>query len=109
MEKFKVSLEDCQSNVDGRTKNAMRVKELRQKAMSDETHQKLKQNPYLEIWDVDYYSTSDDEDNDSDKDKSSGEEDSEVDSEEEKKEDGNQEESQKPAEQTAEESQKPAE
>ena len=83
MEKLKVPLEECQSRVEGRSMNAMRVKELRQKAVSAETKQKLTENPYLEIWDIDYYSTSDEEDNDSEK-NSSSDEDSEVDSEEKK-------------------------
>ena len=44
-------------------------------------------NPYLEIWDIDYYSSSDEEDNDSDREsEESGEsDDSEEDSGEETK------------------------
>ena len=44
----------------------------------------MKQNPYLEVWDLDYYSTSDEEDNDSGKESESDDDtdsnDSEVDS-----------------------------
>ena len=45
----------------------------------------MQKNPYLEIWDVDYYSTSDEEDNDSGKESDSetdsrSSQDSEVDS-----------------------------
>jgi len=57
------------------------VKQLRKKAQSPETFTALRQNPYLEIWDIDYYSTSDEEDNDSGKEsESSSQEDSEDDS-----------------------------
>ena len=64
----------------------MHVKKVREKALSQETYDELKSNPYLEVWDVDYYSTSDEEDNDDDdsSDEESG--DSEVDSSEEEKE-----------------------
>ena len=44
----------------------MRLKQIRESAISETTFQQLKRNPYLEIWDVDYYSTSDEEDNDDD-------------------------------------------
>ena len=35
--------------------------------MSEQTQKWLRDDPYYEIWDVDYYSTSDEEDNDSGK------------------------------------------
>ena len=38
--------------------------------------QRLQTNPYLEIWDVDYYSTSDEEDNDEGKESESDSEES---------------------------------
>ena len=63
----------------------MRLKQMREKALSQQTQQELKTNPYLEVWDVDYYSTSDEEDNDSGKESESESDsdssrDSEVDS-----------------------------
>ena len=63
----------------------MRLKQMREKALSQQTQQELKNNPYLEVWDVDYYSTSDEEDNDSGKESESESDsdssrDSEVDS-----------------------------
>lgn len=69
---------------------------MREKAASEETRQKLQQNPYLEIWEIDYYSSSDEEDNDSDREKENSEEETESESEEEKKED--KEEQKEPAE-----------
>ena len=60
---------------------------MREKAVSEETRKKLQKNPYLEIWEIDYYSSSDEEDNDSDREKENSEEETESESEEEKKED----------------------
>ena len=57
---------------------------MREKAVSEESRQKLQQNPYLEIWEIDYYSSSDEEDNDSDREKENSEEETESESEEEK-------------------------
>jgi len=54
----------------------MRLKNIRQKAFAPETMQRLQTNPYLEIWDVDYYSTSDEEDNDEGKESESDSEES---------------------------------
>ena len=67
MEKLYVPLEGCKERLNGRSLNSMRVKQLREKAISPESFTQLKTNPYLEIWDLDYYSTSDEEDNDSGK------------------------------------------
>ena len=97
MERLQVSLEEAeQTKLDGRSKNGILVKEMREKAVSEETRQKLQQNPYLEIWEIDYYSSSDEEDNDSDREKENSEEETESESEEEKKE-----EQTEPAEQAA--------
>lgn len=75
MESHAVSFEECQkTNLAGRSMNYMRLKEMRKRATSSGTFIDLQENPYLEIWDVDYYSTSDEEDNDSDKESSSEEE-----------------------------------
>lgn len=92
MEQLAVSLETAaDTKLDGRSRNGIRVKELRQIALSEQTRQKLIQDPYLEIWEIDYYSSSDEEDNDSEREsEESSEEDSEVDSEEQKTE-GNEE------------------
>jgi|Transcript_41062 hypothetical protein len=79
MEKLTKSFDDSRSGLYGRSMNAMRVRELRSKALSQETLDSLQSNPYLEIWDVEYYSTSDEEDNDSEG-GSNSEEDSEIDS-----------------------------
>ena len=83
MELLYKPLEQCKPYLNGRSLNAMRVKQIRDKALSEETHQSLLTNPYLEIWDLDYYSTSDEEDNDSGKEgesESTASHDSEVDS-----------------------------
>mmetsp|Transcript_24414 Transcript_24414/g.30350 ORF Transcript_24414/g.30350 Transcript_24414/m.30350 type:complete len:147 (-) Transcript_24414:962-1402(-) len=79
MEKLAKSFDDSRGGLYGRSMNAMRVRELRSKALSQETLDSLQSNPYLEIWDVEYYSTSDEEDNDSEG-STSSEEDSEIDS-----------------------------
>ena len=67
MEKLYTPLDQSKSNLDGRSLNNIRVKEIRQRAVSENTINNLRENPYLEIWDIDYYSTSDEEDNDSGK------------------------------------------
>ena len=83
MELLYKPLEACKPELNGRSLNAMRLKQIREKALSQETHQSMTTNPYLEVWDLDYYSTSDEEDNDSGKESESEEtdsQDSEVDS-----------------------------
>ena len=50
---------ESEKNLQGRSKNYIRTKTLRLEAQSLETFQKLKDNPYFEIWDCDYYSTTD--------------------------------------------------
>ena len=85
MEKLYKPLEDCKARLNGRSLNAMRLKQIREKALSQKTYTELQSNPYLEIWDIDYYSTSDEEDNDSGKESESdsdsrSSQDSEVDS-----------------------------
>ena len=83
MELLYKPLEACKPHLNGRSLNAMRLKQIREKALSLETHQSMSTNPYLEVWDLDYYSTSDEEDNDSGKESESEEtdsQDSEVDS-----------------------------
>lgn len=87
MEKLYTTLDDCKPRLNGRSLNAMRLKQIREKALSQNTYTELQNNPYLEIWDVDYYSTSDEEDNDSGKESDSesdsrSSQDSEVDSDE---------------------------
>lgn len=66
--------------------NAMRLKDIRKKALSAESYQRLKQEEQFQVWDLDYYSTSDEEDDDSEESAAddSDEVDSEVDNEEEK-------------------------
>ena len=88
MEKLSVSLEEANgSRLDARSKNFTHIKELRQSAESDETRQKLLQDPYLEIWEIDFLSSSDEEDDNSEQDvQSSSDDESEVDSSEDEKE-----------------------
>lgn len=87
MEALYKPLEQCKERLCGRSMNAMRLKQIRERALSEETFSEMQRNPYLEIWDVDYYSTSDEEDNDSGKESESESDsetqsrDSEVDSE----------------------------
>ncbi len=73
MEKDYVTLDECKQNVLGRSNNAMRVKNIRAVAHSEQTLDRMRKNPYLEIWDIDYYSTSDSEDNDEGKESESEE------------------------------------
>ena len=50
---------------------------MRNIAQSPETLQKLRDDPYYEIWDCDYYSTTDEEDEDDEEDSSSSSEEDE--------------------------------
>ena len=75
----------------------MRVKNIRAVAHSEQTLERMRKNPYLEIWDIDYYSTSDSEDNDEGKESES--EESSADSEDDQKD--NQEEEKKDESQSA--------
>ena len=79
-----VPLSDCSFNLLGRSENFIHVKKLREKAMTQKSLELLRENPYYEVWDLDYYSTSDEED-EGDDDDDGDTDDSEVDSEEEKK------------------------
>ena len=67
MERLYVPLNRCGDFLKGSSKNAVRLKQIREQALSEQTQRHLQDDPYLEIWDVDYYSTSDEEDNDSGK------------------------------------------
>ena len=61
----------------GRSRNYIRQKELKNEACNLKTLKEIKENPYFDIWDVSYFSTSDEEDEDdpsSDEDSDSSEE-----------------------------------
>lgn len=66
MQHLQVPFKDQKSRLTGRSVNFIRLKETRRKAVSEETLSKLEENPYQEIWDIDYYSSTDEEDNDED-------------------------------------------
>ena len=60
---------------------------MREVARGPQSLQNLQSNPYVEIWDLNYFSSSDEEDNDSGKESEDDDSDSEVDSDEKKSED----------------------